>query len=82
MTEGALWLPGTLLLGPGALVDTHANDQATTGNDMAAGHDIPSDGTAELIAHEKSYSLFTGLMKWGTIISLVVGLFVVFVVIA
>lgn len=49
---------------------------------MAAGTDISSDGQAEYAAHSKSYSLFTKLMTWGTIISFGFGAFVVFVLIA
>lgn len=49
---------------------------------MAAGTDISSDGQAELSAHSKSYTLFIQLMKWGTILSFGLGMFVVFVLIA
>lgn len=44
---------------------------------MAAG-----DIEGETRAHERSYSLFTDLIKWGTIISFIVAMFVVFVLIA
>lgn len=37
-----------------------------------AGNDFP--------AHEKSYGLFTGLMKWGTILSFIVAAIVVLII--
>lgn len=40
------------------------------------------DGGSEIKAHSKSYALFISMMKWGTIISAIVALFVVFVLIA
>lgn len=49
---------------------------------MAAGSDSSSDRDGEYAAHDKSYSLFTKMMTWGTIISFGFGLFVVFVLIA
>jgi hypothetical protein len=45
---------------------------------MAA--DIEPKG--EMKAHAKGYALFVSMMKWGTIISFIVAMFVVFVVIA
>jgi hypothetical protein len=45
---------------------------------MAA--DIEPKG--EMKAHAKGYSLFVSMMKWGTIISFIVAMFVVFVIIA
>lgn len=35
---------------------------------------------SEMKAHEKSYSLFSGLMKWGAIISFVVAMFVILII--
>ncbi|SMF70145.1 aa3-type cytochrome c oxidase subunit IV [Allosphingosinicella indica] len=40
------------------------------------------DHGMDMPAHERSYELFYVLMKWGTIISFVVAMFVVFVLIA
>ena len=40
--------------------------------DMSAGKDTK--------AHEETYHFFTGLMKWGTILSFVVGMLVVFII--
>lgn len=34
----------------------------------------------EIQAHENTYAFFTGLMKWGTILSFVVGMLVVFII--
>jgi hypothetical protein len=34
----------------------------------------------ELRAHENTYTFFTGLMKWGTILSFLVGMIVVFII--
>ncbi len=34
----------------------------------------------DLNAHEKSYSLFTGLIKWGTILSLIIAAIVVLII--
>ncbi len=38
------------------------------------------DSGQELARHADTYSVFTGLMKWGTIISFVVGMLVVFII--
>jgi hypothetical protein len=43
---------------------------------MAAEGEVQS----ELKAHERGYSLFTNLMKWGAIISFVVTMLVVFLI--
>jgi hypothetical protein len=34
----------------------------------------------EIQAHENTYAFFTGLMKWATILSFVVGMLVVFII--
>lgn len=34
----------------------------------------------ELQAHENTYAFFTGLMKWGTALSFVAGMIVVFII--
>ncbi len=34
----------------------------------------------EIARHADTYSFFTGLMKWGTIISFLVGMLVVFII--
>jgi Bacterial aa3 type cytochrome c oxidase subunit IV len=34
----------------------------------------------EMRAHEGTYSLFVGLMKWGAILSVVTGLIVIFII--
>jgi hypothetical protein len=47
---------------------------------MAAGTDIRSDGDGEFVAHSNSYALFTKMMKWGTIISFIVGFIVVLLI--
>lgn len=43
---------------------------------MAAEGDVKND----LKAHEKGYSAFVGLMKWGTIVSFVVAAIVVLLI--
>ena len=40
--------------------------------------DLTSGG--ELKAHEKSYSLFIGMMKWGTILSLIAAAIVILII--
>ena len=34
----------------------------------------------DLKAHEKSYSLFTGVMKWGAIICFIAAMLVIFII--
>ncbi len=41
---------------------------------------IEGDTQKELKAHVKSYSLFSAMMKWGTIISFIIAMIVVFVI--
>jgi cell division protein FtsX len=43
---------------------------------MAADPHVQTD----LPAHEKSYSLFTGMMKWGTVLSVIAAAIVIFVI--
>lgn len=43
---------------------------------MAPDRDVQTD----FKAHEKGYSLFTGLMKWGTILSFVTAAIVVLII--
>ena len=43
---------------------------------MAAG----GDAQKEMRAHEGTYSLFVGLMKWGAILSVLTGLIVIFII--
>jgi hypothetical protein len=69
-------------LGPDVVLVTHSVDEVIERSDMAAGTDMTHDTGAELAAHSSSYSLFVGLMKWGTIISAIVGFVVVFIFIA
>lgn len=38
------------------------------------------DARTEIVAHEKGYSGFVAMMKWGAIISLVLGLIVVLII--
>ena len=38
------------------------------------------EANTEIKAHERSYSLFTGLMKWGTIITLISAALVVLII--
>jgi hypothetical protein len=38
------------------------------------------EANKDLRAHESSYARFTGMMKWGTIISLIVGALVIFII--
>ena len=45
---------------------------------MAAGGNTPED----MRAHVKSYSHFAAMMKWGTILSFVTALLVVFIIAA
>ena len=39
-----------------------------------------AEARKEMRAHENSYGRFTAMMKWGTILSLLVGAFVVYVI--
>lgn len=39
-----------------------------------------SEAEQEFARHADTYSFFTGLMKWGTIISALVGMMVVFII--
>ncbi|MEA3013417.1 MAG: hypothetical protein QOD42_1962 [Sphingomonadales bacterium] len=42
---------------------------------------MAADGEAkEMRAHESSYARFTFMMKWGTILSLIVGLLVILII--
>ena len=43
---------------------------------MAADADTGND----VRAHEETYGFFTGLMKWGTIVSAIVAMIVVFII--
>ncbi len=38
------------------------------------------DAQTEIVTHEKGYSSFLAMMKWGAIISLVLGLIVVLII--
>jgi len=40
----------------------------------------PGDTQKEMRAHEGTYSLFIGLMKWGAILSVVTALIVIFII--
>ena len=40
----------------------------------------PGDTQKEMRAHEGTYSLFTGLMKWGTILSVITAVIVIFII--
>ena len=40
----------------------------------------PGDTQKEMRAHEGTYSLFTALMKWGAILSVVTALIVIFII--
>lgn len=41
---------------------------------------VEGENQVELQAHEKSYSLFASMMKWGTILSFVVAAIVVLLI--
>jgi hypothetical protein len=38
------------------------------------------DPEREMRAHRDTYGFFTGLMKWGTILSFIVGMLVIFII--
>lgn len=38
------------------------------------------DTGKEMKAHENTYGFFTGLMKWGTILSFIIAMIVVFII--
>ncbi len=38
------------------------------------------DAEREIARHQDTYGFFTGLMKWGTILSFLVGMMVVFII--
>lgn len=38
------------------------------------------DADRELARHQDTYGFFTGLMKWGTILSFIAGMLVVFII--
>jgi hypothetical protein len=38
------------------------------------------DAEREIARHQDTYSFFAGLMKWGTIISFLVGMTVIFII--
>lgn len=38
------------------------------------------DTAKDLKAHESTYAMFTGMMKWGTIFCAILGLIVIFVI--
>jgi len=38
------------------------------------------DTDRELARHESTYSFFTGLMKWGTILSAIAAMIVIFII--
>ncbi len=40
----------------------------------------PGDTQKEMRAHEGTYSLFTALMKWGTILSAITAFVVIFII--
>lgn len=40
----------------------------------------PGEANKEMRAHESSYALFTSMMKWGTIASLLTGAIVVLII--
>ena len=40
----------------------------------------PGDTQKEMRAHEGTYSLFIGLMKWGTILSVITAVAVIFII--
>ena len=41
---------------------------------------VDGEATKEMRAHESSYGRFTFMMKWGTIVSLVVGFIVILII--
>lgn len=41
---------------------------------------MAADTGKELKAHSDTYHFFTGLMKWGTILSFLLGMLVVFII--
>lgn len=47
---------------------------------MAADANAGKELGKELRAHENTYEFFTGLMKWGTILSFLLGAIVVFII--
>lgn len=40
----------------------------------------PGEANKEVRAHEKSYALFTTMMKWGTILSVIVAFVVILLI--
>ena len=40
----------------------------------------PGEAQKEMRAHEGTYSLFTGMMKWGAILSVITALVVIFII--
>jgi hypothetical protein len=64
-----------LALGMRRLVRVLAT-QTSEGSDMAA----TGDAEREVRTHANTYHFFTGLMKWGTILSFLVGMLVVFII--
>jgi hypothetical protein len=63
-------------LGVAASVDKDTQDRDAKRIEMAAEREVQTDTQA----HVRDYSRFVGLMKWGTIISFLVGAFVVFLI--
>jgi hypothetical protein len=60
-------------LGEAATVDKDAADKDPKRTEMAAEREVQTDAQA----HVRDYSRFIALMKWGTIVSFLVGALVV-----